>query len=483
MNVLSKLKQSISSVFINTRKRIPEKRIKQTVRRRPFASFFMALLVLFIIIVIGSILTRPPETETPENPVTSVEVFGIGTGPVITTQAQVHKTGVIKVVAQTAGVVQAINVSEGDTVQRGQRLVTLSTNYQGGNAPAISAQVASAQYKNTVDTFATQKELIDKQRQIANTTVDNTDELRIISEQSLSDSQNLLTLNETILGTIDQQLRQAEQAGDEQALLAARQARSQLQSGVSQLQNTIRNLEYQTDTENPPSELSNIQRDIALKQLDVQEKSLTLSKEVSGLQLQLAQVQASLMYPSSPSNGTVQKVHVVFGQSVSPGTVIATIFQPEHEIMATVNLNAQTALSVSRSQTSTVTLTDGTTVKIAPRFVSTEATDGQLYSVIYTIPEDYTTKVTDQEFIPVQIPLAIPDTSSALPIIPIDAVYKTENTAYVFTAQNGSAVATPVVIGEIVGGYIEVRSGLKSGDMVILNRNVVEGQRVTVSSI
>lgn len=483
MKIVSDFRSFVTRAYKNGVSRIPRKRVTRTVRNRPFLSFFLALLVLFVIIVIGSILTQPSEDTVPEVPVTEVKVYSIGTGPTITTQAQINKTGVIRVVAQTQGIVQKVHVTEGDSVQRGNTLVSLSTNYSGGNAPAISAQIAREQYQNTKETFDTQKELIDKQRQVANNTFDNTDELREISEQSLSDSQNLLTLNETILGTIDQQLRQAEQAGDEQALLTARQTRAQLQSGVSQLQNTIRTLEYQTDEDNPPTELSELQREITLKQLEVQEKSLTLSKEVSRLQLQLAQVQASLMYPSSPSNGTVQKVHVVFGQSVNPGTLIATIFQPEHEIMATVNLNAKTALSVSRSETSTLTLTDGTSIRLAPRFVSTEATDGQLYSIIYTIPDEYSRQLTDQEFIPLQIPLAIPDTSSVIPLIPIDAVYKTENSAYVFTAQNGIAVATPVEVGEITGSYIEIQSGLTSGDMVILNRNVVEGERVIVSSI
>jgi len=458
------IKRNVTRKLHTVTNRFPRRKIEKTVQKRPFVSFFAALLFLFILIVLGNFLAPKPQEEIREEEVTSVEVYSIGVGPVITAQAKIQKTGVIHIVAQTQGVVQDIHVSEGQEVKRGQKLVSLSTNYQGGNIPQIQASIASRQYQNTTQTYDAQKELIEKQREVANANLENTEEMRRISAESLEQTRSLLNLQNEILRT-----------------LQTDQTRAPIASAILQLQTSVKNLEYEVSSENPPTELSNVQRDITRKQLEVQEKSLELSKEVARLQLQLAQVQASLMFPSSPSNGTVQRVHVVFGQNVSPGTRIATIFQPEHEIVAVSNINADIAAQVSQTDMSTLILSNGTSVHTLPTFVSTEATNGKLYSMLYSLPQEYSDLVTDQEFISVHVPLAVPDTSSVIPLIPIDAVYKTEEGAYVFVVENGRVTSRTIQIGEIFGSYIEIENGLKSGDMVILNRNVVDGDTVIVT--
>ncbi len=81
-----------------------------------------------------------------------------------------HKSGVIKIVAQAPGIVSGINVYEGQEVVKGGQLLSLSSNYQGGNAAAVQAQIAKNSYNLAKDTNETQKDLINKQREIANKT-------------------------------------------------------------------------------------------------------------------------------------------------------------------------------------------------------------------------------------------------------------------------------------------------------------------------
>ena len=482
---LVRTKTGAKDTYANSKTKIKSFKLGDRIRKHPYVSFIATLVLLFLVIALGSFLTQPEKEEAVTEQAKTVAVYSLNGGSEITTQVRVQKTGVIKIFAQAPGIVQAVNVKEGETVQRGQSIANLSTNYQGGNAQGVQAQIAGTQYKNTVETFDTQKDLINKQREVANLSNSNTDQLREISEKSVGETRDLLNLNQNILDTINTNLTNLENNNpggiNDAAILQTKQVKSQVQAGVNQLNSTLRTLDYQTNSENDPTKLSNLSKDITLKQLDLQEKSLEVGKKVAGLQLSLAQIQASLMSPASPSNGVVQKVNVVFGQSVNPGTLIATIAQPEHEIIATAFVPQNIAPLVSQSTTSSITLSDGTVVKVTPRFISAEATDGQLYSVLYAIPQEYEKKLTDQEFLSISIPVSQIETSTTN-LIPVDAVYQSENGASIFVVENNKAVEKQIKIGQIIGAYIEVLEGITENTQIILDRTVFSGQEVKINN-
>ena len=98
--------------------------------RRPFISFLTALGILLILIILGSTIFKAKPVDQPKQAeVKSVQTFKIGVSPKVSTQAQVEKSGVIKVVAQMPGIVSYINVIEGDQVGKGQQLLGLASNY------------------------------------------------------------------------------------------------------------------------------------------------------------------------------------------------------------------------------------------------------------------------------------------------------------------------------------------------------------------
>lgn len=470
--------------YAATQKKLRSFRIGERVRKHPFLSFFSALTFLFLVIAASSFATKTPEETLAEPAPKSVSVYKVGGGSEITTQARIQKTGVIKIYALSPGIVQSVNFKEGDQVSRGQTLVNLSTNYTGGSAQGVQTQIASAQYKNAVETYDTQKDLINKQREIANLTNANTEELRDISEQSVDETRDLINFNRQIMDSLNANLAQLEatnvNGANDAAILQVQTAKSQLQGGLNGLDANIRNLEYQSNPQNNPTQLTNLQKDITLKQLDVQEKSLELGKKVAGLQLSLAQIQASLMAPASPVNGSVQKVHVVFGQNVSPGTLLVTIFQPEHENTATAFVPQGIAPMVSQSEPSILTLANGKAIKVTPRFVSAEATDGQLYSVLYNLPTEHERMLTDGEFVSISIPVSEIDDTETNMLVPLDAVYQGPDGASVFIVQDGKALEKNIKVGQIVGAYIEVLEGISEDDQIILDRTVIGGDKVTV---
>ncbi len=481
----SVVSEKTKNVFGRTKKTttVYYRKTSSFIKRHPLGSFFIALGLLLFVLVIGNVLNKQKEEVPSAPPVKTVSVYSIGDTPKATFQAKVEKSGVITIMAQTGGVVQNINVSEGGSVSKGQTVVVLSSNYQGGNAPAVQTQIAKKQYQNVLDTFDQQKNLIQKQKDVANTTDENSDKMREIQRKSVDETNDLISDNQSLIDDMQDALdllvtaNDPANAGD---ILSLQGSINQAQGGVNQLRQGQRSTEFAGSNDNPPAKLSDLQKDITLAQLDIQEKSLALNKEVSRLQLSLAYISEATMYPASPFAGTVERVHVQVGQLVSPGTVIATIAANDIATTALLLVPENISKIILSGEPSELVI-DGKTVAVTPYHVSSQATDGQLYSVLYDIPEEYQSSLAANEYIAINVPIAPADVVSALdPFIPIDSVYQSQDKAFILVVENGKAVSKAVTLGNVYGSYVEALQGLSSGDHVIVERNVVAGEKVTI---
>lgn len=453
------------------------------VKKRPVTSFLAALALLLVVIVIGDYIAKPKNAPAQTQQPKEVKVFSIGSSPTITTQAQIQKDGVITIVAQTPGIVRRVAVKEGDSVARGANLVSLSSNYQGGNAASLSRQLAQVQYDNVKGTYEKQKDIIQKQRDLANQSSDNTEELRKISEKNHDDVSSLINFNNGIIDTLNANLKDLKDANvagaNDSLILATQQQISTFSAANAQLNAQERGLSYSTNTDNPPTKLANTTKDMTLAQLDIAEKALDLSKKISEIQLNLARVNEALMYPAAPCAGTVQKVNVHVGQSVNPGTTLVVIYSEKGNVTAHVKVPQTIARSISKIENSNLVVGDKTFSE-TPTFVSTQATDGQLFSVIYEIPQDLRDAVSNLGFIKAEIPISSAGTNSVIPYIPLDSVYQTQEAAYVYVAKDDKVESKKVELGQVLGGSVEVKSGLSDGDQVILNRNVIAGDTIKI---
>lgn len=474
--VLKKLNNVKRVVLSRVRKDAVKKRYKKTtvfIQKKPFLSFFIALGILLIVIFLGSTVfkTKPP-VENTQVLAKQVKVFTIGQSPRISVQGEVKKSGVIKIIAQTPGVVASINTAEGNEIQKGTVILGLSSNYQGGNAPSLQRQLAGLQYKNVKETYDTQKEIIKKQREIAEKQDSTSDEMRKIAQDSIGDTQELIRLNEEILASID-----ANPVQD----IATKQMKSQYLSVLTQLKTGQRNAELQADNSRGPAQLSNIGKEIALAQLDLQEKALKLSLESSGVQLKLAQVQEALMFPAAPFKAVVQKIHVKIGEVVNPGTLLATISGLDGNVIVDAKVPQSTAEGISLTQKALIEVS-GKTIEAIPSYISTEATVGQLYSVIFTIDESYRNLFTDSSFVTVSLAIGAAKSNNIIPFIPVDSVFQTQNEAFVFVVNGNKAESKKVTLGEVIGKYVNIEKGLNSNEQIILNRNIVAGDLIKVEN-
>ena len=312
----------------NEKRKVYTKKLLLFIQKKPFTSFFAVLAVFLILMIVGNILFSPrPEAGEKITAPKKITVYKIGSAPQVSFQGKVEKSGVIKIVAQAPGIVSNINVWEGQEIGAGTNILSLSSNYSGGNVLSYARQISQAQFANVKDTYDTQKDVIAKQRESANKNKDNADKLREITSQSASGSQALFDLNRTIVDSLLSNISFLESTNvgraNDAAIMQAKQQISQFQSALVQTNSSFQSLQVQAnqDSEN----LSNIQHDVVLKQLDIQEKALNMSLEVARLSYNMALVNEANMYPSTPFAGTVNKIFVHIGDTVNPGTVLANI--------------------------------------------------------------------------------------------------------------------------------------------------------------
>ena len=471
------------------------RRVTAFIDARPMMSFALALLLLLVVIALGNAMRRPAPEESAQDtrPVRTVDVYTIGQAPQVQTLARIDNTGVVTLLAQTSGVVQSITAQEGNTAGIGSVLLALGSTYDGQNAAAVQQRLAYSQYAHINDTYDLQAELINNQRELAEERDDEADAQREIAEQSLHDTNDLLDLNEDLLSDTKDLLDSLDPndlSDANQAKIAAAKAQEiQLTGSVNQLKATRRSLTHSSDDDEHPSAIAELSRDITLKQLDLQEASLDLARDSAWLQVELANVAASLMMPTAPLSGVVEKVHVTPFQQVSPGTPLITLHAPDEEITAEVLVSRDIAQLVAQETPSRFTLTEEVVIGAVPTHVSTSATDGPLHSVLFTLPGSVSTAVTDGDHVSVALSLQAiaSETDVARVFVPLEVVHHgsqvqaQEGAAGVFVLQDGAAAYRAIDTGPVRGRFIEVRAGIAVGDQVIVQRNVVNGAAVTVA--
>jgi multidrug efflux pump subunit AcrA (membrane-fusion protein) len=464
-------------------------RIIRFIDKHPLPTFFGLMALLVAIVILGNHLRQPiPQPATTEIPAKEVSTYHIGQAPRLQLQATIDKSGIVNIVAQSSGVVQKIAVKEGDHVKRGSRIANLSTNYQGGNAASVSRQISQKNYKFQEENLQSQKDLINTQREVARNTDTQNDKLREISRQSIDDTSSLISLNEDIVNTLSNMIADLEEANTcgclDADILYGKQQKAQALAALSGLRSGLRNTQYTSSDSNEGAKASDLQRDVTLKQLDLQEKTLDLNKDIAKLSLRLGQVNEALMFPAAPTPGVVERVYIKVGQVVNPGTLIATIRGDKNEATAILLASQEISAKISKIEESYI-ISGDTKVAALPRYISKEPTTGTLHSILFSLPTDLADKFTNNSTVQVDVPIGYAQTSSSIPYIPLDAVYQTQDKSYVYVthpADNSKTIAKvrEVQLGNVYGDYVEVESGLNKGDEVIINRSVIEGDVVEI---
>ena len=438
-------------------------------------------LALFLLLLVGSVFLKngqEPEAE-PEIVPLEVSITSFGEGPLTEETIGVIKNlNTITLVAQTAGPVNLVKTIEGSSVQKGELLLTQETAYNAGSAPAVQKQIASKNFqlaeeslKNTVDSVSISRSQADKSRE-------NTEELRKISEKSIDETKSLIGLSEKQVEYLEDQI---ESAPNEATKNQLRGSLSAVLASLNGARSQLRNLEYQTNTDNPPTKLADLSKDMVYKSTELQLKSAEIQKDIAWLSLKSARIMEAATRVSAPFAGTIEKVYVQPGEYVTPGTPVA-VLRGEPKLCLVMTVAGKTAGRIDDAQTITVKLNAETTLALPINHVSAAPVAGQLYEVLAIIPAEYEKQIYENQSVSVKLPLYQISQVGGNFFVPLDSVFVTSTRRFVFTAVDNKAVQKTVETGEIIGDTIEIISGLEAGDQVILDRRVIDQQAIAITA-
>lgn len=435
---------------------------KKFVYQNPNKSFLILLALLVALMSVGGFTSDNVSYEIENTSPKKVEIFTIGDNSNFIATAEVTSSNIYEVRALTSGFVRKINVKNGQKINGNQTLAVLSQTPSGGNAAFTQRKLQEIQLSNLINTRDTQKEIISRNRELAENNFQNSKELASIANKSLDDTRELIELNEEILKSIPETPETSAQIAAQKAALA-------------QLKAQYRANEYQAKGDSPAAKLTNLQKEVALQQLDLQEKSLELGIDVARLQLELVRIAESAHYPSSPVSGTIEAIHVSANDLVSPNQLLFTVKKPETSITIRSNVSKSIALLADHTKDAKVKI-NGVEYNAKLEYVPLVPTSQTLYTLVYAVNEPvYVAKGTN---VTISIPLGVSESDSIY--IPLDALHISQSQNIVYVSQDNKAVAREVSMGNIAGSLIEITNGLSTGDDVILSRNVIANDEISL---
>jgi multidrug efflux pump subunit AcrA (membrane-fusion protein) len=337
--------------------------------------------------------------------------------------ARVDNTGVVNVVVQnpSGGVVQRVNVKPGQKVYRGQRLVNLSDTYGGGVASALQLQIAE---KNWLMTHA-----------------------NYWDQEKLDEINKELNLNTAWVTQVE--------TNPGRALMGNGDAYTQFQG---QQNSTM--IETQDVMTNRVQQLT----------LDSAEANFFS-----------AQIAASLMYPTTPLAGVVEKVYLAPGQVVGAGASVATIRSSEKPVRLTLTIGHKVMAELD--PLAMAWYQEGEEkVYVAFDHLPTTPNSGGSYDVTLTLEEGGGQSLRHGDYVAVHLPVLL-DTSKGQTVVPLNCVYQTQNNSYAYVVsvnENGETIARQkkVTLGSVVGEYVTILAGVEAGERIIMNNNLLDGQKV-----
>ncbi len=368
------------------------KKVGDFIKKYPMGFFFVSLVILLIIIIIGNKIREVKDIEEVKTEsIKKVSTIQIKDKQYVNLSGQVEKGGVVTIFSQISGVINKVYVEEGSEINQGKSIVYIADNYSGGNSASVAYQIAERQVQNQDETIERQLKVFNDQRKVA----------RAIEGK----------------------------AGK-----------------------------------------------IARRQATIQKRNTEMQYDLTILQEKQAAINVSYHTPTSPFTGNVERVFVKKGETVNAGSKIAVINSNDKELSIAVNISSSLASVIDVENASILSIGDEQ-IEIFPTYLSESEIDNQSYVVIYELEDKYIDKVANNEFIDISIPVNAQVSENEI-IIPLDAVRLMNDKSVVFILEDGVAKSREVTTGDVMGNFIVVYGGIGEDDLIILDRNVFDGDRV-----
>lgn len=245
----------------------------------------------------------------------------------------VPESGMMNITAMSAGTVISLPIHEGENVQKGSLIATVSSEI-------------STRYGQTREAIATQLEL---QKEGLNNQLINLDQLNSETLKSLQEKVNLLGQQSVELDTIYRQRAQQIELSKTQLrkISAMRKEGYASNTQVEQQQNDL--LDASVRLQDVARQRIDVRQQLAQARQQLREQPINYYKQKNDLQQKLSEITQSMMENESrrsielraPEKGTVSAVLVKQGQVVSAGQTLATLLPDNARLQARIMLSSR----------------------------------------------------------------------------------------------------------------------------------------------
>jgi multidrug efflux pump subunit AcrA (membrane-fusion protein) len=390
--------------------------------------FVIAFIVLAIISVFAwRILNREEAVEESGGDIPSkVEVMKIDGSNL--KAAAIEKTATLKAsnsalaLAEYSGRIKKINFEAGDYVKKGQVLAFFDQS-DSVNSAKLNYNSAKESYDIAEDNLEKTKEIAEESLELADSAVDKAEVA----------------------------LRQAKRTGDEDQIEIAEE-----------------NYEAAKDSE-----------DQAEARTETQINSAKLQLEQSKNQLKQAEIQYKKSFIEAPVSGYIVSKEIEENDYLNPGTKVAEI-SGKGSLKAKVFLNEKEAKRVKPGDEVKVDILGNSKEGKLEAVSSIANSVNQRYEALVRTDIDSMEYANKNATITFQAGLTSGDGFFA----PIDAVNIGQQRNIVFLEKDGKAISSEVELGQTLGDRVEIVSGLKEGDNLVVegNRELRDGEAVEIEN-
>ncbi len=223
--------------------------------------------------------------------------------------------------------------------------------------------------------------------------------------------------------------------------------------------------------------LSDREEKNAVASLKVELERLKLNRETARLDAAIASASDAVLRPKSLAAGSVEYIAVRVGERVAPGTLIATLRGQASIDTLVADLPDATARYI-RTEGTALLQVGSERLPLSGGYLSRGENALGLRSVTFPLPASLAERLTEGEYVTLSLPL-MQDQSRIF--VPIDAILSGNGGESVLIRGADNLVAKqPVTLGETVGSFVAVNSGLTLESTLLLNRGVTPGEAVEI---
>lgn len=205
------------------------------------------------------------------------------------------------------------------------------------------------------------------------------------------------------------------------------------------------------------------------------------AKKLEAAQLQTQIDRANIL---ASIDGVVTEKQKTAGEYITTGTVLATITNVK-TLKAQVSVPESQILQIKKGQRSTITARaySGVDFTGTVDYISPKGDDNHNYTVQLLVANSGSLQLKAGLYVDVQFALA--ETNQSLLMINKNALVDGVKNPFVFVFKNGVVEKKKLVIGSEQGDYIEVKSGLSTGELVVTSGqiNLSNGSKAQIIQI